>query len=153
MARFWKSKAFQELKEEWDEKLKETGFEDAEKEVDGKTVLKRSSYFISSRGKSRDNMKEAEREYCQLLEYLVSREENFEDRLDKIIMERTAEGKSIREISDELKDQPKIKLKNKMGNKSDRNTIAYVRRRYENKWGIKYWKPEQMVSRKTKPTR
>ena len=68
-------------------------------------------------------------------------ETEFEDEADRLIMEWTAEGREIKEISIELK---------KLGmRKSYRNTIRFVRRRYEDKWGIREWKPEEMVSRKT----
>lgn len=150
MAKFWKSTQFEELKGEWDRRLRESGFEDAEKEVGGERVLKSPSAY-AYRNKDRNHLKQADLEYCQMVMECISREENFKDDLDRIIMERTADGKSIAEISRELKTMlPKDRVRSKHG----RWAIRYVRRRYEHKWGIRTWKPEEMqkVVKKKAPT-
>jgi len=140
MAKFWKSKEFLEEKAKWDQKLKDSGFVDAEKELSGKSVL---IAFSSDEGcwKNKGLARREEREeYYTALYQCFIKETDFADESDRLIMERTAEGKSKREISDELKE--------KKQKKHNRDTITYIRRRYENKWGIRKWLPYQMVSRR-----
>lgn len=151
MAKFWQSKKFEDLNTEWRARLKASGFIDAEKEVNGELVLahNRASEggFGSHLRATPRAQRESKAEYFILLFQHVTREQAFEDELDRLIMERTAEGRRIKEISEELKSAlPEGRLRSK----HHRNTICFVRRRYENKWGIKVWKPEQMVSRKKK---
>lgn len=150
MGRFRKSSEFQKLKSDWDKKLKDSGFVDAEREVDGFVKLKVATSDTGRFGDifrhSKDKVKrEAQQEYFHLLSQAVSRATDFEDDSDRLIMERTAEGKTIREISIELRS---LLPEDRQRSKHNRDTIRYVRRRYENKWGVKSWKPEQMTSRK-----
>ena len=160
MAKFWRTNEFKNLQSEWEEKLKESGFEDAEKEVGGDRVLKqRADYAYRS---SADATREAKEEYFQLLSSWVRIETQFDgekffqlflplpgvDPLelkrtlspDRLIMEMTAQGKNIQEISRELKRRGM--------EKHNRDTIRYIRRRYEDRWGIRRWTREQMVSRR-----
>ena len=145
MAKFWKSPEFKELKSEWDQKLAQDGFEDQEKEVNGELALKIPTSCIGRCGgilrHHRNEIKRnAKITYYELLSKWMHIETDFEDESDRLIMEWTAEGREIKEISIELK---------RLGmRKSYRNTIRFVRRRYEDKWGIREWKPEEMVSRK-----
>jgi len=154
MSKFWQTKQFKDLLGTWNKKLEDSGFEDAEKEVNGETVLKQTSLnegrFIGVYRNASDFDRQEKEEYFRILYQLASQEQNFEDELDKIIMERTAEGKTIKEISDELKSNlPEGKQRGKF----NRNTIRYVRRRYESRWGIRVWKREDMISRKKPPSR
>lgn len=123
-------------------KLKESGFEDIEVRVGNKDALKqRSGYSYRKRGANiSDIIRESKLTYFTLLAEYAARERHFEDESDRLIMTRTAEGKSIGEISKELKDLGRPKY--------NRDTIRYIRRRYEHKWGIRTWKPEEMVSRR-----
>lgn len=145
MQKFYKTKQFNELKQAWDKILENSGFVDIEKEKNGERVLKTCSMSIFYRRGPKnieitDLIKDHRQSYYQLLAEHVAKELAFEDESDRIIMQRTSEGYKISEISLELKALNKAKF--------NRDTIRYVRRRYENKWGIKNWKPEQMVSRK-----
>lgn len=160
MAKFWKSKEFENLKKEWDRKLAETGFEDAEKEVGGEAVLKKISVtsgreggvYRHVKGKDRTIEIAEKEEYFRLMAQGFYQEKEFEDELDRLIMERTIEGRPIKEISTELK----LKLEEgKKSGKFHRNTIRFIRRRYETKWGVRKWSPMEMISRKVKrlPTR
>ncbi len=173
MAKFWKHPAFEALNREWTQRLKEVGFEDCEQEIKGEMRLKesRSSLFnyqlYGTRQKTKavdgkvqkvsghDHFKEesyelafekieSKRRYFELIAQFFSDERWFEDDSDRLIMQRTSEGWTIAEISKELRSLGKFKF--------NRDTIRYIRRRYENKWGVRHWKPEQMVSRKV-PTR
>lgn len=144
MPKYWKSKRFEELNEEWNKKLKESGFKDIEKQAGSNTFIDYQYVYKHCRGVA----KEIRTQYFLSLSHCVQEEKSFEDHLDQLIMERTAEGVSIKEISDELRNKP---MDGRLRSKHNRNTIRYVRRRYENKWGLRIWKPEQMVSRKKKP--
>lgn len=162
MAKFWRSSEFKKLQSEWEEKLRQSGFEDAEKEVGGDRVLKqRADYAYRS---STTATIEAKEEYFQLLSSWVRIETQFDgesffqlplplpgvDPLelkrnissDRLIMEMTAAGKNIQEISRELK--------RRRMEKHNRDTIRYIRRRYEDRWGIRRWTREQMVSRRVR---
>lgn len=154
MAKFWRSSQFESLNQEWEKKLKESGFQDVEKKVGREKVLKQSSDYAYRRREATEIVRDAKLTYFTLLSQWISAEKEFFDpqltltfnpqfeiqNADRLIMERTAEGKTIREISRELKSLGMHKF--------NRDTIRYIRRRYENKWGIKNWKPEQMVSRR-----
>lgn len=83
--------------------------------------------------------------YYQMLSENLHTEKHFDDEFDRVIMEMTADAKSIKEISAVLK---KMVPEGKQRGKFNRRTIRYVRRRYEKKWGVREWKPEQMTSSK-----
>lgn len=149
MRKFWETQSFQRLEKEWHEKLKSAGFKDEEKKIDGDWALKHNSScygrfgnrFTALRAIKLDPGQIEQRStYYLLLSQRLNQNPDFMDESDRIIMQKTAEGWSIREISDELK---RLKL-----TKFNRDTIRYVRRRYEHKWGIRQWMPIQMVSRK-----
>lgn len=146
MRKYWGSEDFLRLKAEWDQKLKDSGFSDIEKEVDGDLVLKKPS---ADDGKFAGIFKfkaavqiQGRAEYFYRLYQKYSQEQAFEDESDQLIMQRTMEGIAIQTISRELQKLGKRKF--------NRDTIRYIRRRYEHKWGIRIWTPEQMVSRKVR---
>ncbi len=144
MAKFWRSNQFRQLNNEWSEILKNTGFQDAEKEIAGERVLKQSSDYAYRRSETVEVVRENKLTYFSLLSEHIAKNPRFDDDSDCLIMTLTAEGHTIREISDELQ------LKGMR--KHNRDTIRYVRRRYEDKWGIKTWTAMEMVSRRV-PTR
>lgn len=157
MAEFWKIKKLDDkLKKEWEKKLKDSGFNDAEKEINGERVLienttANSKFGILANYKlAAEVVRENKAEYFRVLYQKFSEEKSFEDSEDRLIMERTAEGRTIKEISDELKEKLS---NNRVRSKFNRNTIRYVRRRYENKWGIKKWDQADMMSRQVKKPR
>ncbi len=140
MAKFWRSSEFEALNKEWSQKLTEAGFEDCEKEIAGQRVLKQSADYAYRRKECTEIYRESKLTYFMLLAEHLTKEKNFDDESDRLIMSWTAEGWTIKEISRELRRLGKIK--------HNRDTIRYIRRRYENRWGIKNWKTEQMVSRR-----
>ena len=146
---FWKSKGFEELKREWNGKLEDSGFKDAEKEIAGERVLRQTADYAYRRKETVEVVRECKLSYFTSISHHLSLEKDFADDLDRLIMERTAKGRTIREISDELKALIPI---GRERTKHNRNTIRYVRRRYENKWGVKIWSQQDMQSRKA-PTR
>jgi hypothetical protein len=128
-----------DLQKKWDRILAETGFEDIEKEIGGERVLKQSADYAFRRAEHTATYREAKLDYFCLISAKLHTTQ-FDDSSDRLIMERTAEGRSIQEISAELKD---------LGwRKHNRDTIRYIRRRYEARWGIRSWKEEECVSRK-----
>jgi hypothetical protein len=140
MEKFWKSKEFEALQREWDLKLLEDGFEDAERRVNGDVLLWKPADRACQDVNAAHVVREGRLEYFTLISQAASEETGYEDYSDQLIMERTGEGRNSREISEELATLGMWK--------SNRNTIRHVRRRYENKWGIRSWKPEQMTPKK-----
>ncbi len=139
---------FKQLQKEWNKRLEESGFEDAEKDVGGERALKLPSNCVY-RQETDEVVRESKLSYFMLLAQKFAEEKEFSDEWDRKIMERTAEGWSIKEISEELRG---LVPTDRERTKHNRDTIRYVRRRYEHKWGIKVWLPHQMQSRKA-PTR
>src|SRR5665213_3798234 len=124
------------LQKKWDRILAETGFEDIEKEIGGERVLKQSADYAFRRAEHTETYREAKLTYHSLIsEHLHT--SIFDDASDRLIMERTAEGSSIAEISAELKDRGWRKF--------NRDTIRYIRRRYETRWGIRHWQQRDMA--------
>lgn len=136
MVKFWNNKQFKDLANEWEKKLQESGFKDIEK----KGKLKQKANYAYRRSYITEEMREAKRNYLSLINNHCGSETEFSDESDRFIMEKTGEGWTIREISSALKE--------KSLRKHNRDTIRYIRRRYENKWGIKNWTQSEMVSRK-----
>lgn len=151
MAKFWTSEKFKKLKHKWEEKLKKSGFEDVEKEINGHVTLKSysscESRYAGIYRFAPTVVREGKEDYYRILSQKVHLELNFEDESDKLIMEWTAEGRKVKDISEELK---RLLPDGKQRSKHYRNTIRYVRRRYEDKWGIKSWTEEQMGLKKNK---
>lgn len=136
-----------QLRAEWDRRLKESGFVDIEIEIDGERFIRSKSFNEGPHqrkyGTQPEVVRDSKAEYFRLLLQCFSNELNFADDSDRLIMELTTDGKSITDISKQLRT-------NNM-RKHNRDTIRYIRRRYENRWGIKLWPQHQMTSRK--PTR
>jgi len=142
MRRVWRLSAFEDLKREWEQRLKDDGFQDIEVEKRGERHLKRYADAPVHDSKLEPEQVALREAYFDLLRDWCLKEMAFEDASDRIIMERTAAGAQIWEISKELRE---------LGyRKSNRDTIRYVRRRYETKWGIRIWRQADMVSRKPK---
>lgn len=142
--KFWRTNQFETLKAEWEKKLKESGFEDAEADIGGERHLKqRASNPYAHRYRCEEELpRESKLTYFLLIAQMCAREQDFKDTSDRLIMERTSEGWTITEISKELKKRALFK--------HNRDTIRYIRRRYEAKWGIRIWSREQMVSRRVR---
>jgi hypothetical protein len=132
------SRAFLDLQHEWDEILRRDGFVDIEKEGH----LKQSAAAAYRNCGSVPLESECKFAYFMLLEEWLQKEKDFACDSDRLIMHFTASGWTIQEISQELKRLEKPK--------HNRDTIRYIRRRYEHKWGIRSWKPQQMVSRRVR---
>lgn len=145
--KFWKSSQFDQLKREWEEKLAQSGFRDAERDIGGERVLRQTADYAFRRRETVAVIRECKLTYFTILAQHLAEERNFADEWDRLIMERTAEGKTIKEISEELR---AMIPQGRARTKHSRDTIRYVRRRYEHKWGIKVWRKEEMQSRKVR---
>lgn len=142
MTKFWKTPKFRLAAAEWEARLKASGFKDAEKTWNGERVLKQTADHAYWRRGTSDLVREAKLTYFLALAQHITNERRWSDKSDRFIMERTAEGWTIKEIS--------VAMEKAGLRKSNRDTIRYIRRRYEHRWGIRKWTPQQMVSRKPK---
>lgn len=123
--KFWQTESFKSLEREWYARLEKAKFEDAEETVNGNSHLKQraSNSYRNARAVER----EAKYAYYQMLASFCN-EEAFQDRVERFVLERRAEGAKIKEICEELR---------KMNERCYRNTIARIIVKYEIKWGIK----------------
>jgi len=134
---FWKAKKFKELNTEWNKKLKESGFEDLEVETKGERLLKQRA--ANSYRQANELERQTRLDYFLLLGYLAHNTK-FDSSFDQLVMLRHSEGKTIKEIVDEI---------SKNGISRDRKTIRYIIRRWQMRWGIRNWKLKQMNLKKT----
>jgi hypothetical protein len=137
-AKFWRTREFERLAQEWERHLSESGFRDAEMTVKGDRILREPANNAVRRRSQ--VVREAGAEYFALLAEKFAQETDFADESDRLIMEATVNGWTIKEISQYLS---QYGLK-----KANRDTIRYIRRRYEMRWRIRHWEPWQMISRK-----
>jgi len=136
MSNFWESDSFKKLQQKWYEKLKKSGFDDAERVVGDELKLKQratNAYVQAPRV-----VRQAKLDYYRALCEYVHREK-FKNEADELIMLRRSEGITIKQISKELK---------KLGFKHHRQTIRYVIRKYEHRWNIKKWSLDKLTSKR-----
>jgi len=129
---FWRKKSFKILSRQWNKRLIESGFSDAEIEIKSDRILKQRA--TNSYRQATQLERESRLEYYCFLGYLANNTE-FPNELEKFVMLRHAEGATIREIVDEL---------NCRGIIRHRQTIRYVIRRWQTKWGIRTWSLREM---------
>jgi hypothetical protein len=122
MKKFWQTKKFKKLQNVWNEKLKASGFNDAESEY----RLKLPADHCYCWARTKEERENKLRYYVLLGQHFHA--EEFQDAVDALVMERRAEGIKIKHISEELR---------QLGERCHRETIRYIIRRYEIKWGIK----------------
>lgn len=141
--KFFETKAFLELKNEWYQKLKSDGFIDLEKNYgnnhyDLKQVARYQLRKKISRGKFSFDQIGAHREYYLKLSQTAF-SHIFPNKRDQIVLQMHAEGARVIEI---------LKVLEKHEIYCHRQTIRYIIRRYEHQWQIKSWTPKQMTSNK-----
>ena len=132
------SKEFRELQDEWYQKLKDSGFQDIEKTVDEEQKLKQRSSNVYRQAP--EVVRENKENYFTYLGQHIH-DEGCDSPVDLHILSRRAEGAKYREIVEELK---------QMGTPRNRHSVRYIIRRYEKRWGIRYWKPEQLTDHRSK---
>lgn len=130
--KFWETEKFRKLKNKWYNKAEKAGFEDAERDVGNTQVLKQNAAYAIHH--MSPEMRESKLEYYSRLSECVQKEK-FDKEIDRHIMRFCSEGLQIKEIVDLLK---KLKMSR------DRETVGFIIKRYEHKWMIKNWKPEQL---------
>lgn len=121
---YWRSKAFKLLAVEWDQKLAQAGFEDVEMTVGSIKQLKQRATNIYSR--ATDLEKEATLEYYRLMEGAVHLVK-FPSETDMYIMSRHADGATILEIVEELKQRGIVLY---------RKVVGRTIRSYQIEWGM-----------------
>lgn len=129
---YWETTAFKEMQKEWYAKLKESGFEDAEKYCGEHEVIKQRA--ANAYANQHDVRVSAKQEYFSILRRNVE-EHDFERAIDKVIMCMIADGKKIPEI------QTALQI---MGEYRCRNAITLIIRRHEIRWGMKTYTDKQM---------
>lgn len=124
---YYQTKKFKELNKKWNQKLQKTGFEDIEREVNGTRLIKQ---YASNWARNADQeIIEAKSKYIDLLQQKVN-EFIFEDRIEQFIMGNLSQGNKISEIVEELE---------LAGIDIHRQTVRFIKRRYEVKWKIRKW--------------
>lgn len=129
---FWKSRQFKILYNSWNQKLKDSQFEDAEIDLKNDRQLKQRA--TNSYRQATELEREARLEYFLTIGNLAN-ETRFPTALDEYVMLRHSEGASIKEIVAEIRD---------FSIRRDRKTIRYIIRRWQEIWGIRSWSPHQM---------
>lgn len=120
----------------WNQKLEDSGFEDAEIELKTERRLKQKASNVYRQAHPLE--REIKLEYFLRLGFLAHNA-NYPNDLEKIIMVNYSEGASIKKIIEEI---------NKNGYSRDRRTIRFIIRRWQTKWKIKIWSPSQMNLKK-----
>lgn len=176
MKKFYQTPEFRKLFNEWEQKLKESGFQDAEegwRETSRRFVLRDDCYYLNPKWIAKKRKAaysdlredrtlkqsataflryrrdcvgaENKRDYYQMLQRRVS-QARFDSDLDRAVMMMKSEGALIVEICRALLKKGILKY---------RGTIRLIIRKYEHRWGIRHWKPEQMDYnlKNKKPTR
>lgn len=139
---FWKNKQFKEQKEYWYSKLEESGFRDIElDEFNLKNYAEETCR--SSNEKALTSLQiDLKREYYLRLEHKFRENSHSfpEGKIDYFVMYEIMRGLNINEIVRSLKEKFNIC--------KSRTSIRYIKRQYENAWGIREWTPEQMDYKK-----
>jgi hypothetical protein len=141
MPKFWQTPAFKALESEWYAKLQQSGFADIERKPPNdasphpELVLRQNS---ANAFRQADQLaRESRVAYFERVTELAAREP-WINSADQLIMRRRGEGVLIKDIARELES---------LGLKCHRQTIRYVIRKFEVKWAIRKWKPEQLRSK------
>lgn len=128
MRKFWQTKKFKALQNKWEKKLLESGFVDAEKMFYGSLHLKQPvCNYVYRYNMFVEAVRENRQLYFELLGEFFHKEQ-FNDEVERLIMERRAEGVKIKHICEELKS---------LKERCHRQTVRLIIRKYEIKWGIR----------------
>lgn len=135
MSKYWQTDAFSALEEQWDAKLKKSGFVDAEKTVNKERVLIQNT--PNAYRQAPQVTREAKEQYFTLVSYHMGYKPP-RDRIERIIMHNLSFGARIGEICEQLKD---------LGGSCHRQTVRFIIRKYEHKWKIRRWSKEKLNPR------
>lgn len=138
--KFYQNREFKELSREWEKKLERDGLPDIEKNVGEQRELKQNASNVYRQ--MDPTSREAKELYFQELSQCLHRA-RFDNEIEKTVMSLKAEGAKIKEICVALA---------KMGCSRYRRTVRLIIRKYEDRWGIRTWRPDQLKYRwKRKP--
>lgn len=132
MGQFWRTAKFRVLNREWNKKLEEVKFKDAEIDLKGDRSLKQRASNAYRQATLLE--RESRLDYYLLLGNLTSSTQ-FDNKLEELVMVRHAEGATIKEIVEEI---------TKRGMPRERRNIRHIIRRWQAKWGIRTWTLKQM---------
>lgn len=133
---FWKNKQFKDLQKAWYERLFEFGFTDIEK---NENLMQ---YSENSYRQANELERSSKLKYYTLLDqHIREKAPEFDCSIDYYVMHKFARGLTNKQICELLEGMDKPR---------HRKTLMYIRRKYENRWEIRVWKPEQLKSAQRK---
>jgi hypothetical protein len=135
---YWKSEHFKALQKDWYKRLKESGFQDHEKFVNGEHELKELRPYKSDKCERDDdssNLKRSMKECYYILLGQCVASYNFKSEVHRVILTLHAEGMRAYLIVRELKS---------LGTPRHRENVRYVIRKYEMKWGLRKYNKRQL---------
>lgn len=121
--KFWKTQRFKELRSEWEERLKNSGFVDIEDEKGRLKQNAGNSYRTTTH-----TIIESKQRYYELLNQGYHHEGQFRDAVEKIVMLLRARGLKIKDICHGLRS---------IKRRCHRDTVRRIIRHYEARWKIK----------------
>jgi hypothetical protein len=136
--KFYQTAEFKRLSKIWEKRLEQEGLKDVEVSVGTEKVLKQNS---PNTYRQMDAVRrEAKETYFRRLGICLHDADfsGIDGSDDLIVMIFRAHGLKIVEICSYL---------TKIGMSRYRRTVRLIIRRYEHKWGIRNWKPEQLTYR------
>lgn len=136
LVKYWQTRSFKKLEKAWNRKLRNEGFEDAERIIDSvhghqRRMTQRASNAYRQASEIERNNKS---DYYRLLG-LYTHDEEFTDQVDLLVMFWRSQAYKISRICEELE---------LLGHRCHRQTVRFIIRKYEHKWAIKRWTPSQL---------
>ena len=123
MRKFWQSQKFKKLQSKWEEKLRASGFKDIEDEKNRLRQNAGNSYRTTTHV-----LIENKRRYYELLAQGYHQEKEFRDTVERIIILLRYRGLKIKDICYGLE---------AINERSHRDTVRKILRRYETRWKIR----------------
>lgn len=129
---FWNKSSFKALQRAWYQRLKDEGFQDAEKLINGRLVLAQSASH-PYKGHNEVTIQEKETYFMELCQCVYNHE--FDDEVDRLVLTWYSQGRKIKEICEDLDQRGELRA---------RNTVRFIIRRYEIAWGLRNYRPNQL---------
>ncbi len=130
---FWEKPEFKKEQDFWYKKASDSGFNDIETP---REELKQNA--PNAYRQAEKLIRENKLEYFLLLEQFVNDDNTtYDNGIDLFVMQKFAEGLTNKKI---------CQLLNDFGHSRHRKTVMFIRRKYENRWKIIKWKPNQLKS-------
>jgi hypothetical protein len=130
--KYWETTEFKSLSKKWEKKIEESGLVDVEVSIGDSRELKQNSSNVF---RQMDQVRrEAKENYFKRLSECIQTAD-FDCYIDMVVMHQKAQGAKIIEICVELA---------KQGHSRYRRTVRLIVRKYEDRWGIRHWTPDQL---------